>query len=100
MVTPCTPSIAVRLWGSEAGTVATGPGGGGPPGLPNCSIRVLLAEVPRDGSLLYKMVVITPTDTLVAKRAMISPLMARKEARGLSARRRPASSTAGRSARL
>ena len=36
----------------------------------------------------------TPTDTLVAKRAIISPLMARKPARGLSESRRPAISVA------
>ena len=40
-----------------------------------------------------------PTDTLVANRAMMSPLMARKAARGLSESRRPARSTDGRPAR-
>ena len=37
-----------------------------------------------------------PTETLVANRAMISPLMARNAARGLSESRRPARRAAGR----
>jgi len=42
------------------------------------------------------MVVITPADALEMKSATMSPLTARNAARGLSERRRPAMSRAGR----
>ena len=56
-------------------------------------------KLPVPDGALARMVVMTPTDTLVANRAMISPLMARNAARGLSESRRPARRAAGRWAR-
>ena len=97
-VTPRTPGRAC----SRARTASGGAAWGWPSVYPAMKYSATMSRPtspPVEALCWATMEAMTPKAELATKRATMSPLTARKAARGLSARRRPAISVAGRAAR-